>query len=280
MVFARVLAVVPLLVSAVPTPHGDRPAECVVEIPDGATFFEADGGLTIEHGNGTLETMFVHPKCHTDEVALKLARRRSGDEPNEWKDNAGYTYRSGYSKFTGKYNIPSDPRSGGQILYYFIGMENTGGGPVNILQPVLGWHGNGWDLASWACCPSNISTTSRTISGLQAGQTIYGAMERIDGSTWKIDSTVNGQTTTLTPRVGSYNYIWADVTLEVYSVNQCSQYSDGTFHFTEMELTAADGQVLTPEWTQPSATECQGKLAIHDAKTIDISHNGGDGLVV
>merc|ERR1711862_407401 len=105
----------------------------------------ADGGLTIEHGNGTLESVFVHPKCHTDEVALKLARRRSGDEPNEWKDNAGYTYRSGYSKFTGKYNIPSDPRSGGQILYYFIGMENTGGGPVNILQPVLGWHGNGWD---------------------------------------------------------------------------------------------------------------------------------------
>merc|ERR1712187_1044889 len=82
------------------------------------------------------------------------------------------------------------------------------------------------------------------------------------------------------PRVGSYNYIWADVTLEEYSVNQCSQYSDGTMHFTEMELTAANGEVLTPRWTQPAATECQGKLVIHDSKTIDISHNGGDGLTV
>merc|ERR1712151_271153 len=264
----------------VPTPQGFRDEKCVVEIPDGATWGETADGLTITHADGTLQSTQIHPDCHSDEVAMKMAARRAGDVPNEWKDNAGFTHNEGYKSFKGNNNVPSDPKNGnGQILYYFIGMENTGGGPVNILQPVLGWMGGEWTLASWACCPANISSTSRTIRGLQAGQTIYGAMERIDGSTWKIDSTVNGQTTTLTPRVGSYNYIWADVTLEVYSVNQCSQYSDGTLHFTEMELTAASGEVLTPAWTQPSATECQGKLVIHDAKTIDTSHSGGDGLV-
>jgi len=268
----------------VPTPHGFRPAECVVEIPDGATFHESDGGLTIEHADGQKQFTAVHPSCHTDDVALKMAHRRSlsasassNATVRQWMDNAGYTYRSGYSKFSGNYNIPKDPKNGrGQILYYFIGLENTGGGPVNILQPVLGWQGQ-WTLASWACCPSNISTTSRTISGLKAGQLVEGNMERTGPSTWKIDSTINGQTTTLQPRVGSYNYIWADVTLEIYSINSCDQYSTGTTHFTDMALTGSGGESVTPKWTQPSGTECGGTVNILDTTRIDIFHNGGDG---
>lgn len=284
MKFASVILPV---VHSIPTPHGDRPAECVIEIPDGATFYESEGGLTIEHQDGRRESRSVHPICHTDSVALKMAARRTGQPPKltsgtnasmkvgQWMDNAGYTYNSGYSKFSGNYNIPADPKSGsGQILYYFIGLENTNDGPVNILQPVLGWS-SGWTLASWACCPSNISTTSRTISGLQAGQLVEGNMERTGASTWKIDSTVNGQTTTLNPTVGSYGYVWADVTLEIYSISSCDQYSNGKVHFTDMKLTGSGGESVTPQWTQPAGTECQGKVDIFDTQTIDIYHNGG-----
>ena len=123
----------------VPTPQGFRDEACVVEIPDGATFRETADGLTITHANGTLQSREIHPDCHSDAVALNMAARRAGDIPNEWKDNAGFTHNEGYKTFSGNNNVPSDPRNGnGQILYYFIGMENTGGGPVNILQPVLG----------------------------------------------------------------------------------------------------------------------------------------------
>lgn len=262
----------------VPTPQGFRDEACVVEIPDGATFRETADGLTITHANGTLQSREIHPDCHSDAVALKMAARRAGDVPNEWKDNAGFTHNEGYKSFSGNNNVPSDPKNGnGQILYYFIGMENTGGGPVNILQPVLGWMGGEWTLASWACCPANISTTSRTITGIKAGDEIVGNMERVDDSTWKIDSTVNGQTTTLQPHIGDYKYIWADVTLEIYSISSCDQYSSGKTHFTDMVLTSASGKVLTPQWTQPSGTDCQGKLDILSASAIDIYHNGGGG---
>jgi len=169
------------------------------------------------------------------------------------------------------------PKSGdGQILYYFIGLENLGYGAVNILQPVLAWE-EGWNLASWACCPRNISTTSHTISGLEEGQIVKASIERIGASTWKIDSTVNGETTTLQPRVGSYTYNWADVTLEIYSISSCDQYSDGKVHFTDMKLTGDRGESVTPEWTQPGGSECNGEVDILDPSNIDIYHNGGSG---
>jgi len=282
---ARVFVALLPYMAAVPTPQGERPAECVVEIPDGAVFFESAAGLTIEHVNGTLQSMAVHPKCHADDVSLKMALNRraqarlatSGNASvGQWMDNAGFTYSAGYQKFSGNNNVPADPVSGdGQILYYFIGLENNNDGPVNILQPVLGWMGGEWTLASWACCPSNISTTSRTISGLRAGDVIEGNIERTDASTWRVDSTVNGQTTTLTPRVGSYNYVWADVTLEIYTINTCNQYSTGTVHFTDMELTGSSGESVMPSWTQPAGTECRGTVDILDSKSIDIYHNGG-----
>jgi len=269
----------------VATPHGYRPSECVVEIPDDATFFESGKGLVIKHNDGKLQSVEVPESCHTDNVAMKMAGRRqlastSNSSVRQWMDNAGYTYNAGYKSFSGNYNIPADPENDeGQILYYFIGLENTNDGPVNILQPVLGWQG-GWTLASWACCPANISTTSRTITGLQAGQQVVGNMERVDASTWKIDSTINGQTTTLRPQVGPYNYVWADVTLEIYSISDCTQYSKGKVHFTDMVLTGSGGDVVHPSWTQPAGTECQGKVDILDEKSIDIYHNGGDGEFV
>jgi len=269
----------------IPTPHGYRPQECVVEIPGGATFFESEGGLAIDHADGRREMIPVHPACHTDDVALKMAHRRdlassaTGNATvGQWMDNAGYTYASGYSKFSGSYNIPTDPDVGKeQILYYFIGLENTDGGPLTILQPVLGWVNGEWTLASWACCPSNISTTSRELSGLSAGQIVEGNIVRTGSSTWKIDSTVNGQTTTLQPTVGSYNYVWADVTLEIYSISGCDEYSSGTVHFTDMQLAGSGGEAVTPAWTQPGGSDCQGKVDILDPTRIDISHNGGAG---
>merc|ERR1711953_1016403 len=66
-------------------------------------------------------------------------------------------------------------------------------------------------------------------------------------------------------------------TLEIYSISTCDQYSSGKTHFTDMVLTSASGEVLTPQWTQPRGTECQGKLDVLSPSAIDIYHNGGGG---
>merc|ERR1712187_507376 len=88
---------------------------------------------------------------------------RQADEPNQWIDEAGFTYNAGFSKMTGYNNIPDAPRSNPGTDYWFLGMQNMRGGPVSILQPVLTYRSS-WTAASWACCPSNITTTGPTIS--------------------------------------------------------------------------------------------------------------------
>merc|ERR1712130_1089965 len=116
---------------------------------------------------------------------------------NQWIDEAGFTYSAGFSEMTGWNNIPDAPSSEPGTDYWFLGMQNNGDGPVNILQPVLTYSGSEWTAASWACRPSNITTTGPTIGPFREGDQMYGAMTRTNGYTWKIDTVINGQTSTL-----------------------------------------------------------------------------------
>jgi len=125
-------------------------------------------------------------------------------------------------------------------FFYFIGMQDNNYAAVNIIQPVLTW-GNelfngvkGWNLASWDCCPSNITTKSCTITGFGAGDQIRGTLQRQDDSTWVIDATIvkSGANTTLVSHVGTYLYDWSDVTLiffhDAIGVTIQKLYSDHT----------------------------------------------------
>merc|ERR1712080_120000 len=173
-----------------------------------------------------------------------------GNVPNAWLDNAGwYPPKSdgGISQFTATYINPAgDPERGGCTLYYFIGSQNNGQGPVNILQPVLAYQGSGWTYASWICCPSNISTTGNTVR-TKAGATMTGGLVRVDSSTWDVWG-VNeaGQKTDLKQRVGPYEYTWADVTMEQYSYSSCSQSPKGPITFKDMKIYNKAGKQITP----------------------------------
>jgi len=266
-------AVLPMTAAAVFTPQGDRHEACVVEVPETAVMEPTETGIVLHHEDGRDEHIETPAHCHEDQVALNLA---SGDQPNQWIDEAGFTYNSGFSKMTGYNNIPDSPQQDPGTDYWFLGMQNMQGGPVSILQPVLTYT-DSWTAASWACCPSNITTTGPTISGAKEGDRMYGSMIRTASDTWQIITQFNGETSTLNAQVGPWQYTWAVVTFEDYGVSQCSQLPQKAVVFDTVMLYDNSGAVVHPTWNPSGATMCNGKTTIVDENTVSIQH--GNGLI-
>jgi len=277
------------------TPYGYRPRQCVMEVPSGSLVGTdpATGKLRVESplGESTVVKMFDSPpECaediqdiYTRMVLKKKMKPTNATAPfpiNGWLDYTGWyppTGQSNLQKFTSTYTIPNNPTtSTPQTLFYFIGMQdNDNSEYLNIIQPVLTW-GNGnpsWYVQSWACCPSNITVSSPALTGLQQGQNMNGVISRASADVWTIDSEWMGQHTTLNAQVGDMLYNWADVTLEVYNVNNCQQFANGMFTAAKLALYDNLNQRLTPQWTYTSPTSCSGTIQSAGANTITIKHN-------
>jgi len=281
-------------VSAMPTefrttPFGVRPRECVLEVESGSHIYnDHPTGVRVVSAEG-VETIHIPDSiCHEDNVVEKyIARKKGGVEAgafpiNGWLDNAGWYPPSGQNNldsFLSTYTTPGDPAltTGSEVLFYFIGMQNNAyPGAVNILQPVLTW-GNGvkgWNVASWDCCPKNITVVSTTLTGFGAGDTIKGTIKRQDSSTWMIDSLVTktGKNTTLYAHVGNYLYDWADVTLEVYNVVACGDFANGPMTFSGLTLKDVQQATLSPAWSLTGTTDCSGHITV-SGTTATITHS-------
>merc|ERR1739845_160711 len=183
-------------------------------------------------------------------------------------------FNDGFSVMTGYNNIPDAPRSNPGTDYWFLGMQNMRGGPVSILQPVLTYRSS-WTAASWACCPSNITTTGPTIGPFSEGDRMYGAMTRTDSSTWKIDTVINGQTSTLNAQVGPWAYTWAVATFEDYGVSECSQLPQEAVVFDTIVLKDEHGQTVTPSWDLSGPTMCNGRTSSPSPDIVSIQHGNG-----
>jgi len=277
-------------VAAMSTPWGERPSQCVVEVPHSSTLVHLQDSVGLRDAEGNVEIVNVPDACRDDDVMRKMHSRHRGQQDNfstnGWLDNKGYTDNSGFSKFTGSFNVPSNPPNPQQpeTLYYFFGMENLIGGPVNILQPVLTWGDEtegavgGWSIWSWACCPSYITFNSKNVGGLQEGMLVDGVIQRDNSDTWTVDTSfvdLAGQrhNSTLVAEVGAYTYNWADVTLEVYNVTSCDQHSPGKVTFQNLELYGSNGEQLAPQWSGADSSECGGVVTVEDQGTISIQHN-------
>jgi hypothetical protein len=271
------------------TPFGIRPEQCVIEVDSDATVSEGEDGVLLIQRPGSLvaEQFAVPPECSNDieDIHKNFVQRKRVPNPtpeldlNGWLDYAGWyppQAESDLNSFTVSQTVPGTPKTpaGGQVLFYFIGMQDNDSKKVNIIQPVLTW-GNGynqWYLKSWACCPSNITVSSKALFGLKDGDTFTGTINRKSPSTWTIDSIFNGKHTTLNAQVGDYNYNWADVTLEVYNVDSCDDFAPNKANFNELTLKDAKGDKLTPKWTFTKATSCGGKIAQASDTSIYIEH--------
>jgi len=195
-----------------------------------------------------------------------------------WLDNAGYYPPSQVDTFSGDYLVPPDPANdASQVLFYFIGTENFQSGiQVSILQPVLTWGNgiNGWNMASWNCCPQGQSHESASLQGIGAGNSVTGLIDQSSGNNWTITSTWNGQSVNLIIPAAQRDFDWIDATLETYSVTNCNMFPDGPAVYTNMALTLAGGSPNSPSWQPSGPTECQGQLTVQSPSEITISHNG------
>jgi len=277
------------------TPFGERPSQCVVEVPSGSTISETKEGLlqvvfpSPDADGETVKLFAPSPECHADAPYIKEFNMRR--EPidisdpefpiNGWLDYGGWYPPNGQNnlnRFQGTYTIPQNPAepNGGEVLFYFIGMQdNDAPNYLNIIQPVLTW-GNGlnqWYVQSWACCPANITVASQRLTGLQAGQNMYGIIQRLSASTWEINSIWQNQNTTLYAQVGDFNYNWADVTLEVYRVDNCAEFAGGTAIFSNLALYDVQGTKIQPQWQYTPETACNGNIHSVNANTVVISHS-------
>jgi len=271
------------------TPFGYRPSECVLQVPHGSTVTPGDGDKLIittpatEDQAASVQYYTAPPQCGDDisDIREKRVVRQEGtDVINGWLDYAGVyppSPENNISKFTSTYVVPGDPQNnqGTQTLFYFIGMQdNDSPKAVNILQPVLTW-GNGnreWYVKSWICCPKNITVSSPPIFGLKTGSVLQGVISRESESNWLVDSIFNGKHTTLNSQVGDYIYNWADITLEVYGVNDCPDFATGKAYFNELVLVDSNGDTITPVWTNTKPSTCGGSVAANGDNSYVIEH--------
>jgi len=271
------------------TPFGYRPSECVLQVPHGSTVTPGDGDKLIittpatEDQAASVQYYTAPLHCGDDigNIREKRVLRQEGPNViNGWLDYAGVYPPSpdnNIKKFTSTYVVPGDPQNnqGTQTLFYFIGMQdNDNSSAVNILQPVLTW-GNGrreWYVKSWICCPKNITVSSPPIYGLKTGSQFQGVISRESESNWLVDSIFNGQHTTLNSQVGDYIYNWADITLEVYGVNDCPDFATGKAYFNELVLIDSNGDTINPTWTNTKPSTCGGSVAASGANSYVIEH--------
>ena len=262
------------------TPFGYFHQSCVRHLAKGERLMP--GGHAIRRVDGSLESVpdcaYPHYTAKGEVVAQGFTSTASagglrpaaaGEQPtgivHAWIEDA-YTSATSYGELTASWVVPPSPTSqDGQTVYFFPGFEGSGG-PLTILQPVLGWNAdfqNTWSIASWNCCPSSTAVES-TAEHASPGDAIMGVVQSTcPGSSycpdWKIMTTdlTTGQSANLynTPAEGN-TFNWACAALEVYSVSQCSDYPpNGSLTFNSLALYDANyGQIAAPSWSHWSVT--------------------------
>jgi hypothetical protein len=250
------------------TPFGYRRAECVHQAKNGHRLRPTSVGVeVVENSSGRV--IEFHPKLdvceeEAEEIRKNLLNKREGvSATNGWLDYVSYTPTFNVADFYGQYTVPANPKiSLNQVLFYFIGVENLKQSPVTILQPVLTW-GNGhtgWNMASWNCCPSGQTWTSDFILNLQTGQVLNGYINVTTSTSTIVSELVGGSSVTLEIDTNSRNFDWMDVTLEVYSVSTCGQFSQGSMTISDMSAHDVRGNKLSPNWADATgSTLCSGK---------------------
>ncbi|HTG61980.1 MAG TPA: hypothetical protein VMG63_21560 [Terriglobia bacterium] len=256
------------------TPFGYFHPSCVNHLAEGDVVRE--DLKVIERKNGTTQPLAcAYPHFEADGTKLVGDLRPVGDGNSQppfighaWIEYASIHDTVDYEEVYSQWTVPPTPASNdGQTLYFFNGLEDIND-VVSIIQPVLGWNGNGlggWSIAAWNCCPSG-TTNEATPESVNPGDQIEGYTFSTCSAgtktcpTWDVVAIddENGKFSQLidTPNEGqTFNWAFGGV-LEVYNITQCSDYPAGeASHYSGAigfhdQIVLNDNYVrITPAWT-------------------------------
>jgi len=298
------------------TPFGPLPSYCIRKIPEGKSVRANKAGLTeiLDMDMNVESTHQPDPRCaaHLQSIQakkevklqLKAESERIASEHDlavdstvtsfstisGWLDYVYYYPTNYVESFSADYVVPSDPPvNNGQVLFYFIGIENLNSAVVTILQPVLTYNNGitGWNMASWNCCPNGEAWESSSISGLATGDVLHGKIKVESTNAHvtskvisKADGSAAGETVTLTVATNSRNFDWMDVTLEVYGVSNCEEFPASKMKIHKMTATDASENIITPTWSDASGTtDCSGTQTYSEKKWQVIHQNSNSNSV-
>jgi hypothetical protein len=257
------------------TPFGYMPKSCVHHVGDfGHVSLTSLDELKVTLADGSSTVL---PRCHSlAHLAARQERLKQAGAtgetvtatlPNGW---AAYTYYGPHAPFDffgGDWAVPNNPKEQKvQTLFLFTGFQNdyladSPNAVVSIIQPVLQWGpseaggGNYWSIASWFVS-SNGQAVYSTLKKVSAGERITGNMTLV-GQKWDIVAVgSSGASSGISVNPGATE-TYAFVTLEVYGVDDCGEYPNGSTLFKNLLLTSTKRKVV-PTWnvqTQPGCGE-------------------------
>lgn len=152
---------------------------------------------------------------------------------------------------SGKWKVPQAPSSRGQLLYLWNGIEPHSG--EGVLQPVMQYGssaaggGNFWGIASWYVSSDHGSYHTSLVEA-RTGDYMVGTVT-LTGNSYSINGTVlsSGKSAqfSMVPKDGPYT--WSCNTLEMYSLESCSQYPTDPYVVTDIKVELG-GKAVTPTW--------------------------------
>ena len=256
------------------TPFGYFHPSCVNHLAEGDVVRE--NLKVIERKKGTTQSLVCdYPRFEADGTKLVGDLRPVGDGKSQppfighsWIEYASIHDVVDYEEVYSQWTVPPTPASNdGQTLYFFNGLEDIND-VVSIIQPVLGWNGNGlsgWSIAAWNCCP-NGTTNEATPQAVNPGDQIEGytfstcSARTTICPTWDVVALddENGKFSQLidTPNEGqTFNWAFGGVR-EVYNITQCSDYPpgeasgySGAIGFHNQIVLNNNYVRITPAWT-------------------------------
>ena len=246
-----------------PSPSGFHPCDCIREVESGTRAEERSDAndvrtLRLTHPNGTVEDVAECPYAPPPRGGGSAAAPRDPcalDWPHAAPMEVFSRHNESIVRFTASYVVPEPPSvTKANILYYWIGLQDTDSAANPVIQPVLSYYPgssfpNNWYFESWNCCPAGHKIKSASVPVRGPGARLHGAMARAGGESVVNSTNEAGATSSLRVAdgniVGAWN--WVDITLETYDVEACDEYSEGgAMVFDDMTLTNARGDAVTP----------------------------------
>jgi hypothetical protein len=258
------------------TPFGYFHPSCVMQLKKGESI--QPGGV-LRHADGSTEQVAPCPYPHykpSGELAVagsldahKTAVTQETDTTlpptiNGWVENSNTTIGTAYGQVVSTWTCPPLPLAqDGQVVFFFPGLEPLSPQPdYTILQPVLNYGDYGapsYSLASWNCCPSNITWASSPIN-VSPGDTLAGtivmtcAAGTLTCPTWNVisEDKTTSQSTELsgTSNAGNtFNWGFGGV-LEAYNIVQCADYPNNpSLTMNTLLYDSNLSLVPSPDWT-------------------------------